>query len=74
MLRPGNPPPALPADRCGHSRPGDSVWSSTAAANNGFIDADAQRLSARVPPPFSPRPLGPQVALFPEEIARTPHT
>lgn len=43
-------------DRCGHSRPSDSVGSSAAAANNGLIDAGAQRLGARVPPPFTPWP------------------
>lgn len=32
--------------------PGDSVGSSAVAANNGLIDAGAQRLGARVPRPF----------------------
>lgn len=36
--------------------PGDSVGSSAAAANNGLIDAGAQRLGAQVPRPFTSWP------------------
>lgn len=47
--------PALLIDVATRGR-GDRVGSFVATANNGLIDAGAQRLGARVPPPFTPRP------------------